>query len=131
WDQKIFDFVGGHLHLMAPHSLRVYRHAWELKQAGLDWRQAVLGRFLSGPALAVARLKADPAFASEAARVAAFVQSGAGCRATYYHHARKLQPPGPTPIMVLRHTAPPTAASPDPLDLFRRRFGRLGNGSRS
>src|SRR5262249_6314443 len=110
WDQEIFDFVGGRLHLMAPPSLRVYRHAWELKQAGLDWRQAVLGRFLSGPALAVARLKADPTFASEAARVEAFVQSGAGCRATYYHHARKLQPPGPTPAMALKHTAPPTAS---------------------
>ena len=60
WHQEIFAFVAAHLHLMAQPSLRTYRHAWELKQAGLDWRHGVLGRCLQGPALAVARLKADP-----------------------------------------------------------------------
>jgi hypothetical protein len=40
-----------HIHLIAQHSLRTYGQAWELKQAGLDWRQAVLSRFLAGPAL--------------------------------------------------------------------------------
>src|SRR5262249_10235392 len=83
WDQEIFDFVAAHLHLIVQHSLRTYHQAWELKQAGLDWRQAVLSRFLTGAALAVARLKGTPSFTSEAARVRAFVQAGAGCRATY------------------------------------------------
>jgi hypothetical protein len=130
WDQEIFDCVATHLHLIAPHSLRMYGQAWELKKAGLDWRQAVLSRFLTGPALTVARLKADASFASEAARVRAFVQSGAGCRATYYQHARKLQPPAPIPHIVLRSTTPPkeSASSPDHLDHLRRRFGQLGNG---
>src|SRR5262249_25294772 len=72
WDQEIFDFVAGHLHLISPYSLRIYHQAWELKQSGLDWRRAVLSRCLTGPALLVARLKADPSFASEAARVRAF-----------------------------------------------------------
>src|SRR5229473_4798139 len=76
WDQEIFDFVVEHLHLFAHHSLRTYHHAWELRQAGLDWRQGVLGRCLTGIALSVAKLKADPAFTSEAARVEAFIQSG-------------------------------------------------------
>jgi hypothetical protein len=44
WDQEIFDFVSAQLHLMAQHSLRTYRQAWELKQAGLNWRRAVLSR---------------------------------------------------------------------------------------
>ena len=69
WDQEVFDFVARHLHVMAQPSLRIYRHAWELKQARLDWRQAVLSRCLSGAALLVARLKADLSFPSEAARV--------------------------------------------------------------
>ena len=81
WDQEIFDFIADHLHLTAQHSLRTYCHASELKQAGLDWRQAVLGRCLTGVALAVAKLKADPAFGSEDERVRTFVQSGAGCPA--------------------------------------------------
>src|SRR5207253_2457952 len=59
WDQEIFDFVADHLHLVTQHSLRTYCHAWELKQAGLDWRQGVLCRCLTGAALEVAKLKAN------------------------------------------------------------------------
>ena len=130
WDQAIFDFVAAHLHLMAAPSLRAYRQAWELKQAGLDWRRAVLSRCLTGPALLVARLKADPSFTSEAARVRAFIQAGAGCRATYFHHAQKLRPVADEPKLKLTHTAPPAdeASTPDHLDDLRKRFGQLGNG---
>jgi hypothetical protein len=130
WDQEIFDFVATHLHLIVQHSLRTYRQAWELKTAGLDWRQAVLCRFLNGTALDVARLKANGSFANEAARVRTFVESGAGCRATYYHHARKLVPLASAPKIVLGQTAPPTEAvsNSDHLDRLRRRFGQLGNG---
>jgi hypothetical protein len=130
WDQEIFDFVAAQLHLTRQHSLRTYRQAWELKRAGLDWRRAVLSRCLAGPALLVARLKADPRFTSEAARVRAFSAAGAGCRATYYHHARKLHPPTPAPQIALAQTTPPHEAVPNPdhLDHLRRRFGPLGNG---
>src|SRR5262249_43472961 len=130
WDQEIFDFVAAQLHLMAQHSLRTYRQAWELKQAGLDWRRAVLSRCLTGPALLVARLKADPSFSSEAARVRAFVAAGCGCRATYFHHARKLKPLADVPRLALTHSAPPAAelSAPDHLDDLRRRYGRLRNG---
>jgi hypothetical protein len=130
WDQEIFDFVASHLYRMAQHSLRIYHHAWELKQAGLDWRQAVLGRFLTGPALVVARLKADPAFTSEAARVRSFVQSGAGCRATYFRYARLLSPAASVPAIALTATAPSTAPDghADYFDQLRLRFGHLGNG---
>ncbi len=130
WDQEIFDFVADHLHLMAQHSLRTYRHAWELKQAGLDWRQGVLCRCLTGAALEVAKLKANPAFGSELERVRTFVQSGAGCRATYFRHARMLRPQAATPKIALTRTSPPADAVPylDHLDRLRGRFGPLGNG---
>jgi hypothetical protein len=130
WDQPIFDFVAEHLHLIGQHSLRTYPQAWELKQAGLDWRQGVLCRCLTGTALHVARLKADPSFTSEAARVRAFVQSGAGCRATYFHHVSKLRPLTTPPKLPLAHTAPPDHDLPDHnhLDQLQRRFGQLGNG---
>src|SRR5579884_580636 len=113
WDQEIFDLVADHLHLLLPPSLRTYRHAFELKQAGLDWRRGVLSRCLSGPALEVARLKADPRFASEAARVQAFVQAGAGCRATYFRHAKKLAPAGAPPKLRLVQSAPPAEVQAD------------------
>src|SRR6202171_753587 len=130
WDAEIFDFVADQLHLFAQHSLRTYRHAWELKQAGLDWRQGVLSRCLEGTALEVAKLKANRAFASEAERVKAFVQSGAGWRASYFRHAKKLRPLAATPKIALTQTTPPVDASAhaDHLDRLRRRFGRLGNG---
>jgi hypothetical protein len=130
WDQEIFDFVAGRLHLIGQHSLRTYGQAWELKQARLDWRRAVMSRCLMGPALLVARLQADATFASEAARVRAFIAAGGGCRATYYHHARKLRPPTEVPRIVLTNKAPPKmdAATPDHLDDLRHRYGRLGNG---
>ena len=130
WDQEIFDFIAGRLHLIEQHSLRMYLQSWELKQAGLDWQQAVLSRFLAGPALAVARLKADPTFPSEAARVQAFVQSGEGCRASYFRHARRMQPSAPPPCFALTHTAPSQSPTPSSshLDQLRERFGQLGNG---
>src|SRR5712692_3516659 len=130
WDAEIFDFVADHLHLIAQHSLRTYCHAWELKQAGLDWQQGVLCRCLQGVALEVAKLKANRAYASETERVQAFIQAGAGCRATYFHHAKKLRPVQGTPKIPLTHTTPPADAVPpaDYLDRLRRRFGRLGNG---
>jgi hypothetical protein len=130
WDAEIFDFVANHLHLIAQHSLRTYRQAWELKQAGLDWQQGVLCRCLTGTALIVAQLKANRSFGSEAARARAFVQAGAGCRATYFHHAHKLRPLAGTPKIALTQTTPPADALPnaDYLDQLRRRFGELGNG---
>jgi hypothetical protein len=130
WDQDIFDFVARQLHLIGQHSLRTYRQAYELKQAGLDWRRAVLSRCLTGSALLVARLKADPSFRSEAARVQAFVAAGAGCRASYFHLAQKLRPVADVPKLALTHTAPPVAEIPsfDHLGDLRKRYGRLGDG---
>ena len=40
-------------------------------------------------------------------RVRASVQSGAGCRATYFYHARRLRPTAPVPHIALSRTAPP------------------------
>ena len=78
----------------------------------------------------VARLKADPSFTSEAARVRAFIQAGAGCRATYFHHSQKLRPSAGVPKLALTHAAPPNDESPTPdhLDNLRQRYGQLGNG---
>jgi hypothetical protein len=112
WDQQIYDYVGDHLHLMAQHSLRTYVLAWELRKAGLDWRRSVLSRCLSGTALEVARLKADSSYADEAARVQAFVASGAGCRATYFNHAGKLRPAEARTEIQLTHSEPPPDTQP-------------------
>ena len=81
WDQEIFDFLGERLHWLEEASLRHYVAAWELKQAGLDWRGLVLSRCLSGRALLVAQVKADPRYRTEAERLKGLaldvLQSGA------------------------------------------------------
>jgi len=92
-DREVYDFISQHLHLMANHSFRTYLLALELKRARMDWKRTILNRFLLGPALLVAQLRADPAFKSEAERVGAFIAAGGGSRATYFNHAKKLHPP--------------------------------------
>jgi hypothetical protein len=129
WDQEVFDLVGAYLHLIARPSLRTYVLAYERKVAGLDWHSAVLGRCLSGAALAVAKLKADPSYPTEEDRVRAFVASGAGCRATYFNHAQRLRGFEEVPAIKLMNTVPPRIADgASLLDLLRNRFGKLGSG---
>jgi hypothetical protein len=103
WDQEIFDFVQERLHCIAEASLRHYLAAWELKEAGLDWRQLLLNRCLTGKALLVAQLKADPRYTSEAQRVCAFVDAGGGSRATYFNWCKKLQGPLSMPPIRLKN----------------------------
>jgi hypothetical protein len=130
WDQEIYDFVAEHLHLMAPHSLRTYQHAAELKAAGMNWRHVVLGRCLTGAALEVGKLKGNPKCDGDLERIRAFAQTGAGCRASYFRHAKKLQGVADQPKIALTQTGPPVDMGPyaDHLDHLRRRFGRIGNG---
>jgi hypothetical protein len=106
WDQEIFDFFAAHLGLITEPSMRHYLAAWELMQAGMDWKTLILSRFISGPTLLVAKLKADPSFPSEKARVEAFIDAGGGCRTTYFDHARRLNVLEEVPRIVLTNPAP-------------------------
>ena len=138
-DQEVFDFLGSRLSWFAQPSFRHYTSALELKNAGLDWKQATLARGLAGKPLVVAQLKADDRYETEEQRAQALVAAGHGCRATYFNVSRKLPPPVEAPPLVLETTAPPAtsaaepesapeAASFDVLDLLRRRHGELGHG---
>ncbi len=124
-DQEVFEFIGRHLHLMDSHSLRLYGHALELKQAGLDWQKGILSRCLAGAALEVARLKADPSYPSEEARVQAFVKSKHGCRATYFNLGKKLAGPTTMPMIQLTTNAGPARVR---LRSCRRAVGFPGFG---
>lgn len=90
-DEEILRFVGEHLHLVAEPSMRHYVNARKMKAAKLDWRAALLESFgLTPEKLVIARLKSDPSFASEEARVAEFIRQTGRSRATYFRFARKL-----------------------------------------
>jgi hypothetical protein len=129
WDQEIFDFIGERLHLMGEASMRHYLAAWELKQAGMDWRSLVLSRCLSGKALLVAQLKASPEYASEAERVRAFVASGEGSRSTYFNLCKRLQAqPVTAPSIRLRNPPPERRAGNEAiLGILRKWRGHIGD----
>ena len=89
---------------------------------------SLLGRWLSGPRLLAARLRADTSFASEEDRAQAFVEQGGGCRATYFNHVKRLRPAAEVPRIVLTK---PGASAEEPLDvmeMLRRRHRGLGEG---
>jgi hypothetical protein len=128
WDQEIFDWFGSHLHLIEQPSMRLYWKAWELKKAAMDWRGDLLARWLSGPRLLVAQLKADISFASEEDRVRAFVERCGGSRATYFNHAKHLRPVGGVPQIKLTSPEPSIDEPLDLMEILRRRHGGLGRG---
>lgn len=85
--------------------------AWEKKQAGLDWRQFILNRLLTGTALEVARLKTQSGFSSEGERVQVFIDRGHGSRAIWFNHAKKLHHVrDELTRLLLNYTEPPTPA---------------------
>ena len=90
-DKDILAWFESHLHLVHRPSMRHYLRAAELKRAGLNWMQAILSDTLSEKTLLVAQLRSDPRFSSQRDRIAAFRNSGGGCRATYFNHARRLR----------------------------------------
>jgi hypothetical protein len=124
WDQEIFDFLGERLHWLAEASMRHYVAAWELKQAGLDWRSLVLSRCLNGRALLVAQVKADPRYGSEAERLKAFQALGGGSRSIYFKLARRLQPAVPAPAVKLNNPTPARRAADESLQKILRRWNR-------
>lgn len=110
-DEEVFRWFGAHLHLIAKPSMRHYVRAAELKSVGIDWLKVLMGEAFTETTLVVARLRSDPSFANEEARARAFVEQGAGCRATYFNHAKKLRPKRKTkPLDIsLRQLATPVA----------------------
>ena len=109
--------------------MRDYALAWELKRAGMDWKNWLFTRWgMTGTRRLVAKLKADPSFSTERERVRAFIEQKGGCRATYYNHAKRLARPLELPDIRLNNRPPKqTPAATSLLDLLRRRFGILGS----
>ena len=73
---------------MREPSLRHYVRAKELKAAGMDWTAVLAEEVENRRARLATEILASPAYDSTAARVAAFVQQGGGCRATFFNYRR-------------------------------------------
>jgi hypothetical protein len=89
-DKEIYDWFASNLHRVREPSLRHYVRARELKAAGMDWAQVLAAEAENPRARLAADLLASDAYGSTSARVAAFVQQGGGCRATFFNYRKKL-----------------------------------------
>ena len=130
-DQEVFDFVAENLHLIDEPSMRHYVIGQELKTAGFDWKSRLRERWQVDPkTVLVAKLKADPSYATEQDRVRAFTEAGGGSRATYFNHAKKLQPAGAPPKIVLKKPVPEAVCAK--IDVLRMNdlaaIWQVGNG---
>jgi len=99
-------------------------HIWELKQAGLDWRSLVLSRCLSGRALLVAQVKADPRYRTQAERLQAFQAQGGGSRSAYFNWSRRLQAAVTVPAIKLNNPPPARRAAEETLHKIMRRWNQ-------
>jgi hypothetical protein len=91
-DAEIYDFIGRHLDLIAEPSMRDYLNARTIKQAGMDWRTALLETWgLNEQAILFLRLRWDKALAREKDRAAAFTERGGGSRSTYFRLAQRFR----------------------------------------
>ena len=114
--------MGERLPWLSEPSMRHYVTGWELKQAGLDWRSLLLSRCLSGRALLVAQLKADPGYTSEAERVQAFLAQGGGSPSTYFNWSRKLPAHVKAPPIRLDNAPPARQATDAMLPRLQRKW---------
>jgi hypothetical protein len=119
-DQEIYAFVEANLHLIARPSMRHYKRAQEMKQAGLPWRDHLLELWLpSHRARLAAQLLADPTFATQEERAAAFVARGGGDRSTFFRRAAFLRPPRARPLSPKPPPGLPPAVDQSPTELAR------------
>lgn len=91
WDQEVYDFMGENLHLLPGLSMRHYVQAAELKEAGMEWLDILHREGFAEKTVLCAKIKNDPQYTTEAARIAAFRRLGGGGRSTYFNHAKKLR----------------------------------------
>jgi hypothetical protein len=89
-DEEIYGWFASNLHRVREPSLRHYVRAKELKAAGMDWTEVLAEEVENRRARLVTEILASPAYDSTAARVAAFVQQGGGCRATFFNYRRSV-----------------------------------------
>ena len=90
-DGEIYRWFGENLHRVREPSLRHYVRARELKAAGMDWTAVLAAEDENKCARLAAEILESDEYASTAVRVAAFVEQGGGCRATFFNYKRKLR----------------------------------------
>jgi hypothetical protein len=96
-DKEIHGFIGEWLKFIPDVSMRDYVKALQMKKAGRqDWREILQQQWKCSRLARVAALRADASFATEEARVEAFIAEG-WSRATYFRDVERLARLGASP----------------------------------
>lgn len=89
WDQEIFDYFRSRLHLMAEVTARALRKCWDLKRAGMDWRQYLDDSYCYDPNIALVQ-ELEGNGHSVPDRIRIFKDRSGLSQATYYRYRERL-----------------------------------------
>jgi hypothetical protein len=88
-NNEIYDWFGENLHRVGEPSFRHYVRARELKHAGMDFTHVMDPEGENHRARIAAQVLASKSYPTTREKVAAFVQQGGGCRATFFNYRKK------------------------------------------
>jgi hypothetical protein len=89
-DTEIYEWFGANLHRVTEPSFRNYVRARELKLAGMDFTEVLAAQHDNPRARLAVEILSSGNYPSTREKVAAFVQKGGGCRATFFNYRRRL-----------------------------------------
>jgi hypothetical protein len=87
---EIYEWFSANLHRIREPSFRHYVRARELKLAGMDFTHVLDPEPENRRARVAAQVLTSTSYLTTGEKVAAFVQQGGGCRATFFNYRRKL-----------------------------------------
>jgi hypothetical protein len=90
FNNEIYEWFGKSLHRVREPSFRHYVRARELKLAGMDFTHVLEPEGENPRAKLAAQVLASECYPSTKQKVAAFVQRGGGCRATFFNYRKRV-----------------------------------------
>jgi hypothetical protein len=99
-DTEVFDFIGQHLDEIPLHSIRSYIHARDMKNHGLDWKEALLESWSNdrqprSPEDVFDQIMRDPKYTNDGERIEAF-EAQTGCKRRCFYNYKKQRCPKPS-----------------------------------
>lgn len=116
-NQKVYDWIGSVLHLIAGLDVRMYNKACQMEAAGLDWKEWIRETYCHDATTHIVQeIEADATFTTRKAREERFKNLTGQSRATYHRIVQRLKGRGQlTPLTPLDLPAIDLSQNPDPV----------------
>jgi hypothetical protein len=124
-DPEVYNWFRENLHRVREPSLRHFVRARELKLAGMDFTHVLDPEGENLRARIAAQVLASMSYPTTREKVAAFMQHGGGCRATFFNYRRKLNV-STEPPRSWDHQAPPNLPAEEDHNALMRLSGLSG-----